>query len=54
MVMYDVVHVVGSALRSAGGPSFDSAVKEVSDKTTLAMAEGKHTQRGRKRGVLFH
>ncbi|CAI7999603.1 Core histone macro-H2A.1 [Geodia barretti] len=29
----------GSALRGAGGPSFDSAVKEVSDKTSLAMAE---------------
>lgn len=29
----------GSTLRSAGGPSFDAAVKEVGDKTTLAMGE---------------
>lgn len=29
----------GSALRSGGGPTFDSAVKEVSDKTSLAMCE---------------
>lgn len=29
----------GSTLRSSGGPSFDAAVKELSDKTTLSMAE---------------
>ena len=33
----------GSALRSGGGPTFDSAVKEVSDKTSLAMCEGTPT-----------
>ena len=36
---YFSVHT-GSALRSAGGPSFDAAVKEVSDKTSLSMGEG--------------
>ena len=52
-VYFDLCHVLtdtGAALRSTGGPSFDAAVKEVGEKTTLTVTEG---QLSHLLGVLF-